>query len=123
MAHFGVFLGDHANCERKASAQAMSFVVKYPNREKILAPLIELAQEELDHFRRIYEVMAARNLPLIRDVTSPYIKRLMECMRHGRNERFLDRLVMGSLLAERGQVLGKAEAEILQDEPIRPALY
>ncbi|MEQ9304482.1 MAG: tRNA isopentenyl-2-thiomethyl-A-37 hydroxylase MiaE, partial [Marinoscillum sp.] len=31
MGDFDEFLKDHANCERKASAMAMSFVAKYPN--------------------------------------------------------------------------------------------
>ena len=31
---FDTFLTDHANCERKASAMAMSFVAKYPNRKE-----------------------------------------------------------------------------------------
>ncbi|MEL7341532.1 MAG: tRNA isopentenyl-2-thiomethyl-A-37 hydroxylase MiaE, partial [Bacteroidota bacterium] len=33
---FDTFLQDHANCERKASAMAMSFVAKYPDRLEII---------------------------------------------------------------------------------------
>ena len=32
LGDFDAFLLDHANCERKASSMAMSFVAKYPDR-------------------------------------------------------------------------------------------
>jgi len=32
---FDTFLKDHADCERKASSMAMSFVAKYPDRTEI----------------------------------------------------------------------------------------
>ncbi len=50
MADFDHFLLDHASCERKASANAMSFVVRYPDRKALLEPMICLAKEELAHF-------------------------------------------------------------------------
>ena len=34
LERFDAFLPDHANCERKASALAMSLVVKYPDRHE-----------------------------------------------------------------------------------------
>ena len=57
---FDLFLADHANCERKASAMAMGMVVKYPDREEITAGLIDLAQEELQHFAEVHSLMRAR---------------------------------------------------------------
>ena len=45
MGDFDRFLIDHAACERKASATAMSFVVRYPDRDRVLEPLIALAIE------------------------------------------------------------------------------
>ena len=40
---FDSFLQDHADCERKASAMAMSLVAKYPDRTEIIPELIETA--------------------------------------------------------------------------------
>ena len=51
MADFNSFLQDHANCERKASSMAMSFVAKYPNRVEIIDELIDIGIEELEHFK------------------------------------------------------------------------
>ena len=45
IADFDIFLMDHANCERKASAMAMGFVAKYPNRKEILGELIDIGIE------------------------------------------------------------------------------
>ena len=50
--NFDTFLQDHADCERKASAMAMSFVAKCPDKVEIIPELIETAVEELEHFQR-----------------------------------------------------------------------
>ncbi|MCA1750664.1 MAG: hypothetical protein LC670_02550 [Flavobacteriales bacterium] len=42
------FLRDHADCERKASSMAMSFVAKCPDKTEIIPELIETALEELE---------------------------------------------------------------------------
>ena len=57
LADFPKFLQDHADCERKASAMAMSFVAKCPDRVEIIPELIETALEELVHFKLVYEIM------------------------------------------------------------------
>jgi tRNA-(ms[2]io[6]A)-hydroxylase len=76
LADFDAFLQDHANCERKASALAMSMVIKHPDRTRIVPALIALAQEELEHFRQVYELMVARGLPLVKDTQDPYVNQL-----------------------------------------------
>ena len=60
MNDFDQFLIDHADCERKASAMAMSFVAKYPNRTEIIPELIATAIEELEHFQQVYQLMEKR---------------------------------------------------------------
>lgn len=102
LADFDAFIQDHANCERKASALAMSLVVKHPDRTRVVPTLIALAQEELEHFRQVYALMVTRGLPLVKDTQDVYVNRLMACMRHGREPRFLDRLLISSLIECRG---------------------
>ena len=67
MSNLPAFLQDHADCERKASAMAMSFVAKYPDRVEIIPELIETGLEELDHFRQVYGHMARRGVRLARE--------------------------------------------------------
>ena len=75
MNDFDAFLKDHADCERKASAMAMSFVAKYPDRIEIIPELIDTAVEELEHFRTVYELMEERGLQLTHEMTQDvYVK-------------------------------------------------
>src|SRR5258707_886062 len=46
---FDSFLVDHAACERKASATALTFVSHYPDRPELVSAMIELFPGELDH--------------------------------------------------------------------------
>src|ERR1051326_1551274 len=78
MSNFPAFLQDHADCERKASAMAMSFVAKYPDRLEIIPELIETGVEELQHFQQVYAHMAKRGIPLAKEMAEdPYIKALL----------------------------------------------
>ena len=119
LSDFDAFLQDHANCERKASALAMSLVVKHPDRTRIVPALIALAQEELEHFRQVYELMVSRGLPLIKDTQDPYVNQLAACMRHGREARFLDRLLVSSLVECRGAERFRIIADALEDQSLK----
>jgi tRNA-(ms[2]io[6]A)-hydroxylase len=99
---FDAFLIDHAACERKASATGMAFVVRYPDRTKLLEPMIAFAREELEHFHQIYRLIEQRGLQLAADTPDPYVTRLAPWVRGGRDERLLDRLVMAGVVEARG---------------------
>lgn len=116
MSDFDSFLQDHADCERKASAMAMSFVAKYPDRTKIIPELIETAVEELEHFQQVYQLMEARGVQLPERMGEDlYVKRLIKQCHSGRNERFMDRLLIASVLETRGAERFKKIAEALDD--------
>lgn len=101
--NFDEFLIDHADCERKASATAMTFVAKCPDRVRIAKPLIDLALEELRHFRQVYLLMEKRGLRLnARMSEDPYVSRLMALCRTSPEERFLDRMLVMSVVETRG---------------------
>ena len=103
LADFPSFLQDHADCERKASAMAMSFVAKYPDRSEIIPELIETALEELGHFQQVYSHMAKRGIRLAKEmIEDPYIKALLEQCRTDPLNRFLDRLLLASIIECRG---------------------
>ncbi len=119
LENFDEFLQDHANCERKASALAMSLVVKYPDRPGIIPALIELAQEELEHFRQVHERLSARGLPLVKDAPDPYVNALQAEMRHGRDDRFVDRMLISSLIECRGAERFRLISEALEDPSLK----
>ena len=119
ITRFDAFLADHANCERKASALAMSLVVKYPDRGAITDDLIGLAQEELAHFRQVYALMRRRGLSLVKDTQDPYVNRLLALTRDGREQRFLDRLLIFSLVEGRGAERFSIIADAVADPELR----
>ena len=103
MKDFNSFLQDHADCERKASAMAMSFVSKYPDRVEIISELIETAVEELGHFQQVHAHMQKRGIRLAREMTEdPYIKALINLCRSDPLNRFRDRLLLASIIECRG---------------------
>ena len=94
---FNSFMQDHADCERKASAMAMSLVAKYPNRVEIIPKLIDTSVEELEHFRDVYKILEERGIQLAHEIPQDlYIKQLLKTCRDGREERFMDRLLLAS---------------------------
>lgn len=102
LADFNAFLIDHAACERKAAATGLSFVVRYADRSALIDPLIAFAREELEHFQRVYRVLAARRLTLGADEKDAYVVALQALARHGRDERLLDRLLISGVIEARG---------------------
>src|SRR6058998_402645 len=103
LSGFPLFLQDHADCERKASAMAMSFVAKYPDRPEIIPELIETAIEELEHFQQVYAHMRKRGIQLAKEMSpDPYIKALMDLCHSSPIDRFLDRLLLASIIECRG---------------------
>ena len=120
MADFDSFLQDHADCERKASNMAMSLVAKYPNRTEIIPELIETALEEMEHFRDVYAVMQQRGIQLSHEITKdPYINKLLDLMRSPLEQRFMDRLLLGSVIECRGAERFKLIWEALEDGDLK----
>jgi tRNA-(ms[2]io[6]A)-hydroxylase len=120
MADFDAFLRDHADCERKASAMAMSFVAKYPDRVEIIPELIETGIEELEHFQQVYQLMEKRGIQLTHSIgEDPYVSALLKLCHSGREERFLDRLLIASAVETRGAERFKLVSEAQKDPELQ----
>ncbi len=123
MSDFDSFLQDHADCERKASAMAMSFVAKYPDRNEIIPELIETGIEELEHFEQVYKLMRTRGISLNHSIGEDlYVSQLIKQCHSGRNERFMDRLLIASAVETRGAERFRMVAEA-QEEPDLQQFY
>ena len=96
------FLLDHAACERKASASAMAFVVRYPDHPEIVETMIEVAQEELEHFAMLTTLIHQRGLQHASDAKDSYVNQLIRLARSKGQERLLDRLLLFSIIEGRG---------------------
>ncbi len=120
---FDDFLIDHAACERKASATGMAFVVRYPDREVLLDPMIEFAREELEHFHRVYRAMAARGLRLLPDYKDEYVLGLRAWARQGGEAGLIDSLLVAGVVEARGCERLKLVADALPQEHELKEMY
>jgi tRNA-(ms[2]io[6]A)-hydroxylase len=102
MTDFDAFIIDHAANERKAAALAMSMVAHYPDKNDIVKEMIDLAMEEMAHFREVIKIMLSKGLQQKPDKTSKYIADFMKHMRKDPINFLLDRLLMFSIVEKRG---------------------
>lgn len=120
LSDFDEFLRDHADCERKASSMAMSFVAKYPDRIEIIPELIATGIEELEHFDQVCQLLLARSIPLPHKIKQDhYVNDLIKKAHSGREERFMDRLLIASIVETRGAERFRMVAERLSDEELK----
>ena len=96
------FLPDHAAAEKKASSMAMTMVAHYPDKPELVTAMIELALEELNHFRAVVKIMHARGLSLLPDEKDAYVNALRRHCRRGDEKYLLDRLLIAGIVEARG---------------------
>ena len=97
-----VFLPDHAAAEKKASSMAMTMVSHYPDRPDLVTAMIDLALEELSHFRSVVKIMQERGLSLLPDEKDPYVNALRRNARQGTEVYLMDRLLIAGIVEARG---------------------
>lgn len=106
LADFDAFLLDHAAAEKKASGMAMQMVSHYPDKPELVKEMIDLALEEMSHFRQVAQIIYQRGLQLGPDAKDPYVLNLRKQIRkysgNGPDIYFLDRLLIGSVIEARG---------------------
>ena len=118
--NFDAFLIDHALNERKASASAMTLVAHYPDRAELVEVMIELAIEELNHFKQVMKIIASRNLIIENEKKDPYVNELRRHMKKSDSGAYLlDRLLSGAVIEARGEERFCLLAENLSDQALR----
>jgi tRNA-(ms[2]io[6]A)-hydroxylase len=101
-AQFDAFLRDHAACERKASATAMTLASHYRDKETLVTAMVDLACEELQHFRKVYAFIVARGGQLGDDSKDRYVRELLSLVRRAPDVYLLDRLLTAGIIEARG---------------------
>ncbi|MCX7554883.1 tRNA-(ms[2]io[6]A)-hydroxylase [Marinicella sp. S1101] len=118
-ANFDTFLKDHAACERKAAALAMSMVQHYPDKPDLIRGMIDLAMEEMAHFREVMKIMLDRGLQQDNDEKDPYIKALLGMIRKDGRVYLLDRLLIFSIVEKRGHERFMMMGESLEEPKMK----
>lgn len=101
LERFDAVLNDHAHCEKKAAANALSLLQSYPDLPGLPAQMARLAREESAHLARVLELMEARGLSLSKDLGDPYAQALQALVRTPAGERKIDRLLIAAVIEAR----------------------
>ncbi len=96
-----LLLSDHAHCEKKAASMAIALLNRYPERKELVEEMTDLALEELSHFKMVLRKITERSLSLSRDPGDTYVQYLHEHISKQEPARFLDRLLISSLIEAR----------------------
>lgn len=114
-------LTDHAYCEQKAATNAITIVVKFPERTELVNAMLELAQEELGHFKQVHDKLTERGFVLGRERKDEYVNLLYEFQRKGgsREIHLIDRLLFGAMIEARSCERFKVLSENINDEDLK----
>jgi tRNA-(ms[2]io[6]A)-hydroxylase len=92
---------DHANCEKKAAATAMSLMHRYTDNTALLNKMSRLAREELRHFEQVLKLMTKRGIAYESVTASRYAQGLREKVRNKDPHKLVDTLIVGALIEAR----------------------
>lgn len=96
-----ILLIDHANCEKKAAATAMSLLYRYSEHTELLRKMSQLAREELLHFEQVVNILAQRNIDYVHLGPSRYAGGLREHLRKDGVYGLIDTLIVGAFVEAR----------------------
>ena len=106
-------LTDHAFCEQKAASNAITLIVQNPN-------LSDLVQEEMDHFKRVHDIILERGYVLGRERKDNYVNELRKfiIIGGGRTEQLVDRLLFSAMIEARSCERFKVLSENINDDQL-----
>ncbi len=112
-ANLNDILIDHAHCEKKAAANALSMVQRYPEKEKVVTKMIFILKEEWEHFEMCFLELERRGVTFTRDKGDGYAQQLSQLVSKQEPMRFMDLLLIDALIearsCERFSILSKCE--------------
>lgn len=92
---------DHAHCEKKAAGTALNLIFHYVEDEELCRAMIEIVNEELEHFQLVLALLKSRGIRFRRLRPSQYGNRLHALIRKTEPERAVDRLLVAGLIEAR----------------------
>lgn len=114
-------LTDHAYCEQKAASNAISLIVHYPEYPEMVAKMVEIAREEMEHFGQVHELILKRGQTLGRERKDDYVNELMVFIKvpnRTREETLVDRLLFAAMIEARSCERFRVLSENIKDEKL-----
>lgn len=118
-------LTDHAWCEQKAASNAISLITLNPDKTDLVEKLLEIAAEELEHFKQVHEIIQDRGLTFGPERKDDYVNQLYKfCKRGGsREESLVDRLLFSAIVEARSCERFKVLSENIEDQELSKFYY
>jgi tRNA-(ms[2]io[6]A)-hydroxylase len=110
-------LTDHAFCEQKAASNAITLIVQNPNLSDLVQEMAALVQEEMDHFKRVHDIILERGYILGRERKDDYVNELRKFLSSGgsRDAQLIDRLLLSAMIEARSCERFKVMSEHIDD--------
>lgn len=113
-------LTDHAWCEQKAATNAIMLITMLPEYPDIVTELLEIAQEELEHFQQVHNIIKARGYELGRSRKDDYVNDLLKFVVQGTRDEFIvDRMLFAAMIEARSCERFKVLTENIKDEELK----
>lgn len=99
-------LVDHAHCELKAASNALALAARSPDFPDVARALVDLAEEEIRHYRAVVEELDRRGTALGKPPVDVYAAELLKRALASTRDRsaaasLADRLLVGALIEAR----------------------
>ena len=113
-------LTDHAWCEQKAATNSITLITMLPEYPEIVSELLEIAQEELQHFQQVHEIIKKRGYKLGRERKDDYVGDLYKFIIQGsRKDYIIDRMLFAAMIEARSCERFKVLTENIKDEELK----
>lgn len=106
---------DHAHCEHKAAATAMSLLGAYIDCEELTREMAVIIAEELEHFQMVLDLLKRRGIAFRKIRPGDYGRRLNMLVRANEPDRAVDRLLIAGLIEARSCERFKLLKDYIQD--------
>ncbi len=113
-------LTDHAWCEQKAASSAISMTIHYPEKSELVEAMLELAQEELEHFQMVHKRMLDHGLILGKPRRDEYVRELMTFFPKdgAREDKLVHDLLISAMIEARSCERFKVLADNIEDQDL-----
>lgn len=110
-------LTDHAFCEQKAASNAITLIVQNPQLSDLVQEMAALVQEEMDHFKRVHDIILERGFILGRERKDDYVNELRKFLSSSgsRSAQLIDRLLLSAMIEARSCERFKVMSEHIND--------
>lgn len=110
-------LNDHAYCELKAAGTAIALIHKFYDYPNIVSHMTELAREEMDHFKRVHEIILKRGYQFGVVKKDEYVRQITSLVKSGggRIAQLVDHLLVAALIEARSCERFKLLSEQIKD--------